>query len=62
MKKKEVIKYYGGVQQRVCEALKISKGAVSRWGETVPERIAARLDRLTNGDLRYDPKHYKKKS
>jgi hypothetical protein len=57
MKKSAVIQYYGSVKT-VADALGISTQAVYGWPERVPERSAARLDRMTHGELAYDPQDY----
>lgn len=42
----------------VARALGISSVAVTRWGTLVPEKRAARLERMTGGVLKYDPLIY----
>lgn len=53
MTKKEVIGYFGSVK-KTCEALRISKMAVSKWPEVLTERISFRVELATNGDLKTD--------
>ena len=55
----KVISHYGS-KAAVARALGISAVAVTRWGKTVPEKRAARLEYLTNGSLKYDPSSYEK--
>ena len=59
MKKKLVIDYLGSVAL-VAKKLNITGGAVSQWGEIIPERSALKLERITNGALKYDPTLYSK--
>ncbi|ELY4139156.1 Cro/Cl family transcriptional regulator, partial [Cronobacter sakazakii] len=54
---KSVISHFGS-KAAIARALGISQVAVTRWGETVPEKRAARLDHITNGVLKYDPDFY----
>lgn len=57
MKKTHVINYFKR-PSKVAEVLKTTVGAISQWGEVIPEKSAARLEKLTDGDLVYDPKVY----
>ncbi|MEO2277684.1 hypothetical protein KDV90_01445 [Serratia marcescens] len=59
MLKEKVVKHYGS-QRAISAALGVSDSAVSQWGEVVPERIALKLSRITDGVLVYDPSFYKK--
>lgn len=59
MKTKDAIEYYGS-SRALADALRITKGAVSHWGELIPERNALYLERLTNGELKYSPQNYGK--
>lgn len=58
MRKQDVIEEYGGPAE-VARVLGVSKQAVYRWGEIIPERRAARLGKL-NKKLVYDPSFYQK--
>jgi len=60
MNKKDVIKHFGRAKE-VCAALGLSSGSVSQWGAIIPEKQALRIEKLTNGDLKYDPSLYAKK-
>lgn len=60
MRKDQVIKHFDGKQIKVATALKVSKGAVSQWGDIIPEPQALKLERLTGGALVYDPELYSK--
>ena len=39
----------------LAAAAGVKKPTVYAWGELVPEGRAARLERITNGALKYDP-------
>ncbi|MDP2141319.1 MAG: Cro/CI family transcriptional regulator [Gammaproteobacteria bacterium] len=62
MRKDKVIEHFAGKQVLVAKALKLSKGAISQWGDIIPEAQAMRLERLTNGALVYDPVLYEQRS
>lgn len=53
-----MIKHFGS-QNKVAEALSISRQAVHKWPETIPEVCALRLVRLTDGALEYDESYYR---
>jgi len=53
MKKKDVLKYYGGSVRAVAKALDISVQYVSQWPAKIPEVQAARLEKVTAGELEY---------
>ena len=57
MRKEDVITYFGNPTQ-VAKYLGIYPAAVYQWGERVPEKQAARLDRMTDGELQYRPEVY----
>ncbi|STR05760.1 Cro/CI family transcriptional regulator [Hafnia alvei] len=57
MKKKRVTEYFGGVGKTAL-VLGISHPAVCRWGDVIPEKQALKVERITNGELRYDPVFY----
>ena len=59
MKKISAITYFKSTPQ-LAISLGISQAAVSRWGEIIPEKQALRLERITEGALKYDPALYKK--
>ena len=44
--------------KKLSEALSISHSSVSQWGEIIPEKQALRLEKLTAGELKYDPLLY----
>lgn len=53
----DAVKYLGS-KAKLAKALDVSQPAVSRWGEMIPEKRAARLSLMTDGVLVYDPKAY----
>lgn len=57
MRKSDAIEHFGSATA-LAEALKISKGAVSQWGETVPEGSAYKLQFITGGKLQVDTSRY----
>lgn len=57
MNKQTVIDFFGGVQ-KTANALGVSHPAVSRWKSVIPEKQALLIERLTNGQLKYDQKLY----
>ncbi|AKA37729.1 Cro/CI family transcriptional regulator [Yersinia ruckeri] len=59
MKKILVTDYFGGVA-KTASALNISHPAVCRWGEIIPEKQALKVEKITKGDLKYDPVLYEK--
>ncbi len=61
MLKDDAINFFGS-KTKLAEAAGVSQASVSRWGHVIPERRAARLERLTNGELKYDPALYENRS
>lgn len=59
MYKSDAVAYYG-TQEKLANTLRIKQGAVSQWDEIIPEKQAMRLERITNGALKYDPTLYAK--
>ena len=59
MNTQTVVQYFGSAAA-VAKALGISRAAVSQWGSLVPLATAARLEKLTNGELTLDIRHYDK--
>lgn len=57
MRKSEAVEFFGS-PTKLAKAAGVSLPAVSRWGEIIPERRAARLARLTSDALKYDPSLY----
>ena len=61
MHKSVVIEYYE-TQAKVADALGITRSGVSFWSDLIPEKQAMRLERLTEGALKYDPSLYSTKN
>lgn len=57
MHKETVISHFGGVVNTAV-ALGIKHPAVSRWGRLIPEKQAMKIERLTDGKLKYQPELY----
>lgn len=57
MYKAKAIKYFSK-PKGLADALNITPGAVSQWPPIIPEKQALRLDRITDGELKYDPVLY----
>jgi transcriptional repressor of cell division inhibition gene dicB len=54
---KDVIDHYGS-RAAVATALGISRVAVGKWGDTVPEGSAYKLQVISKNKLRVDPALY----
>lgn len=54
MKTDHAVKYFGS-KVAIARALGIHKGAVSQWGENVPQGRAYQIEVLTGGKLKADP-------
>lgn len=61
MYKSDAIKHFGNLT-KLAKAAGVKLPSASAWGELIPERRAARLERLTNGELKYDPALYENRS
>jgi len=61
MHKSVVIEYYE-TQAKVAAALGITRSGVSFWSDLIPEKQAMRLERITEGELKYDPSLYENKN
>ncbi|CNK98652.1 Cro/CI family transcriptional regulator [Yersinia aldovae] len=59
MNKKDVVKFFGGVVN-TATALGIKHPAVCRWGAIIPEKQAMKIERMTHGELKYDPAMYQR--
>ncbi len=61
MKKAVAVDFFG-TQSNLAKVLTVSQAAISRWGETVPEGAAYKLESLTGGQLKVDPALYVKET
>ncbi|MER0046538.1 Cro/CI family transcriptional regulator [Pectobacterium odoriferum] len=57
MQKIEVVNFFD-TQRKIARALGISEQAVSLWKELIPERAALKLEKITEGKLKYNPSLY----
>ena len=58
MRKQTVIEHFGSIN-KTAAALGIAHTSVIGWdNEVIPEAMAARLDRITDGELKYDHEFY----
>ncbi len=63
MLKSDVVSYFrtqGKTLTQIAQMLNLSLGTVSGWANVIPERNALKLERLTNGELKYDASLYEK--
>ena len=58
MNKDKVIKYFGDTKA-VAKALDVTTQYVYQWGEIVPEVVALKLERISEGGLQYKEKDYR---
>lgn len=58
MNKHDVIRYFGS-QSKVSSALRISRQAVNKWPDLIPEAAALRLEKITDGALEYEESLYR---
>ena len=64
MKTADAIAYFSesedgrGAKIRIARALGLTSGAVSQWGDVVPEKQAYRLEDITGGSLKIDKTLY----
>lgn len=64
MLKANVIEFFkskGKNQTYIAKILGMGRASVTAWGEVIPEVHALKLERETNGDLKYDPSLYESK-
>ncbi|WP_346827749.1 Cro/CI family transcriptional regulator [Serratia inhibens] len=57
MYKSDAIEYFGNLT-KLAQAAGVKLPSASAWGDLIPEKRAARLERLTDGALKYDPALY----
>ncbi len=55
---RDALKHFDGNRAAIARALGITRGAVSLWGEIVPEGSAYKLESITGGNLKVDPALY----
>lgn len=58
MNKSDAMSFFGS-QKKLSEALGITHSSVSQWPDRIPEKQALKLDRMTNGKLKYDESDYR---
>lgn len=61
MLKADAVQHFGGVI-KLADALGLTKGAVSQWGDTVPLLRAYQIERITNGALKAEEPELKEAS
>jgi hypothetical protein len=61
MRKRDVLARFDG-PVKTAAALGITRSAVAQWGDLVPERIAWRVQHLTDGALSVNTRLYRRKS
>ncbi len=54
----EFFKSKGKNQTYIAKILGMGRASVSVWSDVIPEVHALKLERLTNGELKYDPSLY----
>ena len=57
---KTAVREFFGSQHAISVALGLSDSAVSQWKEVIPEGAALKIDRITNGKLKYKSEFYQK--
>jgi len=57
MEKKSVIARFGS-NNKTSKFMGISRQAVDRWDDIIPVMAALRLDKMTNGELKFDKELY----
>lgn len=57
MKKAIIVEYFHS-NRAIAKVLGVTPQAVGQWRDIVPERVALKLERITNGALKYDPSLY----
>lgn len=59
MLKTDAVAFFG-TQTALAQTLGVTQAAVAQWGEVIPEKQSLRLERLTEGALKYNPDLYTK--
>lgn len=52
------IKHFGS-PAAIARALEISSAAVAKWGDTIPEGSAYKIESVSGGVLKVDPEFYR---
>lgn len=62
MYRSDAFTFFGGrgAGRRISDLLGVSHSAVYQWPEIIPEGAALKLEKLTNGALKYDASLYPK--
>ena len=58
MKTQDAIKYFGS-KAAVASVARLTRAAVSQWGDRVPLGTAGLLEKISNGKLRVDLNDYR---
>lgn len=61
MQKSAVLAFFDDNQSAVARALGITRASVNAWDDLIPELRAYRLERVTKGKLKVDPKLYEQR-
>ncbi len=59
MKKADVIEHFGS-EAATAEALEISRQAVNKWPDPIPEGAAYKAQAVSKGKLKVDPAVYRR--
>lgn len=59
MNKIDVVQHFGS-EMKLADILEVSRQAINKWPDPIPEGVAYKLQVLTGGALRVDPAVYKK--
>ena len=57
MKKSDVVAYYGS-NNKTSKNIGLTRQAVDFWGDIIPVTWALKLDKLTNGELKFEKELY----
>ena len=57
MKKADVVAYYGS-NNKTSKNIGLTRQAVDFWGEIIPITWAVKLDKLTDGELKFEKELY----
>ena len=62
MKTEDALAHFNGNGAKVAEAARVSRQAVNKWGEFVPEISAYFISIATKGALEFDQDSYKRRN